>query len=426
VLTGELYGSTLRLAANLLFTRLLYPEAFGLMLIVNLVLTALNMLSDVGVRGLLIARNEEPDRRFVNTAWTLTIVRGWTLAAICIALAYPTAIAYESSALFGLVLVTSAVPAIRGFTSPYPLIAEKQIRLARVVVWRCLAQTVGTIITLIWLLVSPSVWALAGHGIFIATVSAATSFWLFDAPAPRIQWDRAILAEFYRFGRWVLLGTGLTFLGRQGDSVIVSRFLDLDQLGLFSIAVTLAKLVETIAEKLAWQLLFPVFAELRGTDAGRRRRHTRRIRIAVYSLCFPAVFGLSVFGGELIEVLYDDRYADAGWMLEVMAVGMAFFALGATVDSVPMAYGDSFRHMLLQGLRVLSVIVSMTAGGMLYGVPGLIFGIAIARVVYYALLQLGVRRFGVVDLAVDLVFVAALLVFCAIGWSLTGWPQPVV
>jgi len=46
VIGGDALSNIIRLAGNLIMTRLLFPEAFGLMLIVALVQTALAMLSD--------------------------------------------------------------------------------------------------------------------------------------------------------------------------------------------------------------------------------------------------------------------------------------------------------------------------------------------------------------------------------------------
>ena len=50
-LTAGSYAFTqaLRLASNLILTRLLFPEAFGLMALVSVVLVGLAMFSDVGI-----------------------------------------------------------------------------------------------------------------------------------------------------------------------------------------------------------------------------------------------------------------------------------------------------------------------------------------------------------------------------------------
>ena len=81
VLTAGSYATAqgLRLISNLILTRLLYPEAFGVMALVSVALVGLQMFSDLGL-GPAIAQNprgDDPD--FLNTAFTLNALRGAVL-----------------------------------------------------------------------------------------------------------------------------------------------------------------------------------------------------------------------------------------------------------------------------------------------------------------------------------------------------------
>jgi O-antigen/teichoic acid export membrane protein len=48
-LGGYGMGQVLRLASNLILTRILFPEAFGMMALVSVIMQGLAMFSDVGV-----------------------------------------------------------------------------------------------------------------------------------------------------------------------------------------------------------------------------------------------------------------------------------------------------------------------------------------------------------------------------------------
>jgi len=76
---GFVLSQGMRFASNLILARLLFPEAFGLMAL----MTGLTMLSDTGVPQSIMQnkRGEDPD--FLNTAWTLNLMRGvvlWLIA----------------------------------------------------------------------------------------------------------------------------------------------------------------------------------------------------------------------------------------------------------------------------------------------------------------------------------------------------------
>ena len=424
LLAGELYSNGIRLVSNLVMTRLLFPEAFGVMLVVNLVFSALSMLSDVGIRSAVIARKEGVDARFLNIAWSIQIIRGCCLAVIAALLAKPMATWYDHDQLFELIMVASLAPIIGGFASPFRMVSERNIKFGRVAVYQASHQTLATIVTITWLLISPSIWALAAHGIASAIFAVILSHTMFPQHKPRMQWDSAIARELFHFGKWIMLGTALTFMGRQGDSLIVSRFLNFEMLGVFSIAVSLAKLIEMIAEKLSWGLLFPVYSEMKqGTQADFASR-SYKLRLAMYACCFPGVIVLSVFGRDVIQLLYDPRYHEAGWMLEVLSLGLGFYILAAAVNSLPLAHEDSKRHMWLQFMRVVSVLTAMLVGGWFFGNIGLIWGVAVGQVVYYPLLQMGTRGYGVTSYGLD-VAVSGVVVLIVMGiWSIRGWPGP--
>src|SRR5665213_3405929 len=81
----------LRLVTNVALARLLAPELFGIMVIVNSIRIGIELISDVGI-GQNIVHNtdaEKPD--FYNTAWTLQLIRSVVLWIVFSAAAIPIA-----------------------------------------------------------------------------------------------------------------------------------------------------------------------------------------------------------------------------------------------------------------------------------------------------------------------------------------------
>ncbi|NND55141.1 MAG: oligosaccharide flippase family protein [Gammaproteobacteria bacterium] len=424
LLIGDLYQNLVRLAANLVMTRLLFPEAFGLMLIVNLVFTGLSMMSDLGIRSAIIVKKDDIDDEFLRTAWTMGILRGIAIGSIALALAYPISVFYEQPQLFGLIALVSLAPVIQSLTSPQPILAEKGVRFGRVVLWHAATQTIAIIFLLCWLLIWPTIWALAAHGIISATIAAISSYRIFPGPRMGLTWRREDAWEIFSFGRWVFIATGLTFLARQGDSLIISKWMTAEELGVFSIAVTFAKLVEMLVERLSWSLLFPVYAEIQAGSSERFNAQLRKVKLVLYLMCAPIVLFFALFGRDMITLLYDPRYHGAGWMLEIMAAGSAFFAAGAAILNIPMSFGDSYRHMWLQFFRFIVLLGIMTIGGYMAGVTGLVIGIALSQMCFYPILRAVTHKYGIRDFMPDILFLSAIVAVIALVWNLRGWPIP--
>jgi len=92
-------GSGLRLIGNLILTRILFPEAFGMMALIQIVIAGLTMFSDLGIHSAIIkdARGNDPD--YLNTAWALQICRGVFLWLMTCLLAHPVATFYAAPEL---------------------------------------------------------------------------------------------------------------------------------------------------------------------------------------------------------------------------------------------------------------------------------------------------------------------------------------
>ncbi|MEM9567949.1 MAG: oligosaccharide flippase family protein, partial [Cyanobacteria bacterium P01_E01_bin.34] len=91
--TVAAFGSqqVLRFASNLILTRLLIPEFFGLMALVNSLRLGLELFSDVGIGQNIIQSPRGEDPLFLNTAWSIQIIRGILLWLACWAIAQPIA-----------------------------------------------------------------------------------------------------------------------------------------------------------------------------------------------------------------------------------------------------------------------------------------------------------------------------------------------
>lgn len=121
-LTVASFGTSqlIRLASNLILTRLLFPEAFGLMALVMVVLIGLGQFSDMGISPAIMQSRRGDDPDFLNTAWTIQIIRGVCLWLMTAALAWPMAQLYGEPALVGLLPVAGLSLLIDGFKTTRP------------------------------------------------------------------------------------------------------------------------------------------------------------------------------------------------------------------------------------------------------------------------------------------------------------------
>jgi len=98
----------IRFGSNLILARLLFPEAFGTMALVTVLLVGLSMLSDLGIQPAIQSSKRGDDPDFLNTAWTLNMIRALMLFILACALAWPMSWFYGEALLFQLIPVSAA------------------------------------------------------------------------------------------------------------------------------------------------------------------------------------------------------------------------------------------------------------------------------------------------------------------------------
>ena len=129
-LTGFGASQVVRLGGNLILTRLLFPEAFGLAALVNIALQGLELLSDVGFGQSIVQNKRGEDPVFLNTAWTLQILRGVILSVLCLLLAHPFSLLYEEPILKWLLVVGAGQSLLQGFLSTSLSTLRRRVHVA--------------------------------------------------------------------------------------------------------------------------------------------------------------------------------------------------------------------------------------------------------------------------------------------------------
>jgi O-antigen/teichoic acid export membrane protein len=180
----------------------------------------------------------------------------------------------------------------------------------------------------------------------------------------------------------------------------------------------LALAVPETVHVLGSRVLFPALADLvrHGEHTGLRRFW--RMRLPIVGPGVAALMVLAVFGDVLVAALYPDAFADAGWMLRLLAVAAIPQAVTASSWYAFFALGRSAVPMCLQAARLLLKAAGMVAGYQLGDLRGLVLGLLVAEAVHYPIVALALRRHGLLQLRLDLPVLAIAGAVAAVGFWL--------
>lgn len=425
-LAGYAGSQAARLGSSMLLTRLLFPEAFGVMALVWAYLTGLVMFSDVGLGGYLFQSNKANDRRFHDAIWSIGIVRGGIVLAAAAMLAFPMARLYRQPDLVPMLLVSAAGQFFLCFGATNLITARRDLKQKELALFGLAVQLLTTISTLAFAWWLRSAWALVLGSVIGAFSSMVGSQCFFPGPRNRWRWDLSIVREVRGFSVWVYISSIMTFFGSQADRLILGKLMPMDFLGIYGIAMTLALIPLALVQQ-GGGLLSPILVQLRhGADPAieRKLQEARGVLLrfgavlaAATCVAAPAFFGF----------LYDPRYAMAGVIGSALVFSVWTGMLESSAGGLTLAFGDAKSTAICSLGRMLGGLSGAAVGYFVGGVYGFIVGVGMGPLAVYALSVILLRKHGIRIGREDARYSATLALLAGFGWSvvvLLPWLSP--
>lgn len=394
VLTAGAYGASqvLRLGSNLILTRLLFPEAFGIMALVTVVLVGLQMFSDAGI-GPAISRSPRGDEAdFLDTAYTVNVVRGALLWALACALAWPAARFYAVPDLVALVPVAGLSLVLGGFNPTRFDTANRHLILWRVTLIDLGAQAAGIAAMIALALVTGSIWALVLGAVLGAGAKLLfVRLWL-PGRANRFRWEPMAARELIRFGKWIFLSTACGFLLAQGDKAILGAYLTMADLGIYNIGWFLASFPVLMAGAVVSRIMIPLYRDHPPGESAENRARLRRLRLLLSVTVLAMLAGVALLGLPLVRLMYDARYISAGVIVTAVALAQMPSVAGMGYDQSALAAGDGRGFFLLLAARATLQTAAFLVGAHFWGLGGALAGQGLALLLGHPMIALLAAR----------------------------------
>lgn len=381
----------IRLGSNLVMTRLLVPEMFGVMTIAAMVTTILGMLSDIGVRQHIVQNQRGDDPAFLDTAWVVSIIRGVVLWLVALLLSgalylanlggvFPVNSVYASSVLSFVISVSSFQAVIIGFQSTKMATAHRNFDQKRLVQIETISNFAGVVVMVLFGVISHSIWALVAGGLVVSLSTTTLSHtWLKGHPN-RFRRDEAALRELIGFGKWIFTSSVFSVLAANGDRLLLGVFVDARVLGLYAIAMLIVGAIERVLRNLYIMVSLPALSDI-------ARNNPKILREVYYKMRVPSdllllfLTGLLFATGQLvIDLLYDSRYSETGSMLQILSLSLITVRYGVA-NQAYLAMGVPRYLTVINVVRFVSFYVLVPLLYHLAGLQGAIWGIALHSLV---------------------------------------------
>lgn len=373
------------LVRTVILARILTPSQFGLVGIATLMLGFVEMLTETGINIFLI--QEGKIEKYINTAWTVSIVRGLFISLLIIASSPFIARFFNSSDALPLLFLISLVPLIRGFINPAIVRFQKDLSFDREFWFRISIFSVDSLTAIVLAFITRSASSLIWGFIVGAFLEVVLSF-IVVRPTPRVAFKIENFKRIFHRGKWVTAYSALNYAFQNGDSIVIGRVLGAFPLGLYQVGYKFATLPGEAVDSVS-RVAFPVYAKI-AADKVRLKRAFAQI-VAVISL-FSILFGivLFLFTREFVYVLLGDRWLDVVPALKILAIFGVIRAVASSTNALFLAVRKqeyvTFVTLISVAVLLLLIIPLVIRFGIVGAALTALLGtvVALPAVIYFA------------------------------------------
>lgn len=415
-LAGFGAGQVVRFLSGIVLVRWVFLEAdFGVAALVFGFLQGLMNFADLGLAASIVQNPAGHTREFRSTAWTLQALRGLLLAGLAWAVAPWAAQFYEEPLLAELIPYAAIGLCITSLGPTSYHVASRNLGLSRTVAVDLGTQVAAAALNIGWGLLDPR-----PHVLVWGAVASAVLRWVLIRALmgsdDRLAWHRPSLRAILQFGKWACLGSILTFASSQADRLIFGAMIPIAFLGVYAQAANLASIPTEVLGRLIVGVLFPVLSR-RWSEQRLDHDFFARARRPVQALAGFVLACLCGAGPAAVGFLFPPNYADAGWMVQILAAGCW---IGTALDGPRMwlliASGHNRWSSFAAGCKLVGMVALLPLGHRLGGFPGAMVAYATADLLKYGASVWGCRQIGVLDLRTD-----GLMTVCFVAASGVAW-----
>jgi O-antigen/teichoic acid export membrane protein len=409
----------MRLVSQIVTAWYLAPAEFGVNGFLVVVTTGLWLISDVGI-GASVVRSPRDDDDFLDTAWTLSVVRGLVLFVLGSVAGPVAAHIYGEPRLSWLLPFSSLMILFLSAESMQIYTLQRHVELTRVLVIDLVSQAAGLALSIPLAMQTGSVWSLAASAVASGFVRFFLSHAALGGRRPRLRWEKAALAEIFSFGQWIFLSTLLSFLAMRWDGISLPKLQGFALFGIYNVASIVTSVPREIANQVTSMVLTPVLAAAFRASPDELRRRLDSSRSAYLPAAMLLFLGAATTAPAFFRLAYKNpEFHAAGPMAQILLLPMWFAFLQEASSRAMVADGDGRGLALTNGVKVFVTILATLVGFELGGFHGFLAGSMLGALVGVVVVAIRLGRRGLPVLGGEL---GATAVFLVLGAVACGGP----
>ena len=330
----------------IILARILAPSDFGLMGIALLTMSTLETFSQTGFQAALIQKKEDI-KSYLNSAWTVLILRGFVLFVILYFIAPYTTVFFNIPEAKPIIRVIGFSILFQAFTNIGITYFKKELEFNKEFIYQFTGTLADFVVAVSAVLILKNVWALV-LGLLAGNAVRCFVSYLIHPYRPRLSADLGKAKELFGFGKWILGSSILIFLITQGDDIFVGKLLGTTALGFYQMAYRISNMPASEITQVISQVTFPAYSKLQDDIPKLRESYLKVLQITAF-LSFPIAGLIFALAPDFTKIFLGEK-----WMPMVPA--MMVLVLWGVIRSMA-----GVNSSILQAVKKPDIITKLSA-----------------------------------------------------------------
>jgi len=352
----------------IILARILAPSDFGLMGIALLTMSTLETFSKTGFQAALIQKKEDIES-YLNSAWTVLILRGFILFIILYFIAPYAAIFFNLPEAKPIIRVIGFSILFQAFTNIGVTYFKKELEFNKEFIYQFSGTLADFIVAISAVLILRNVWALV-LGLLAGNVTRCFVSYLIHPYRPRLNFALEKVKELFGFGKWIMGSSILIFLITQGDDVFVGKLLGTTALGFYQLAYRISNIPATEITHVISQVTFSAYSKLQDNIPKLREAYLKTLQLTAF-LSFPIAGLIFALAPDFTRIFLGDKWMPMVPVMQVLCIFGVTRSLNATTGPIFQAVGKPSiltKISLSQLIFLAAIIYPFAIKGELIGV----------------------------------------------------------
>ncbi len=346
---------------SLILARLLLPEAYGVISLITVFTSILNLFIDSGFKNALIQK-KDADQLDYSTVFYFNIVMGVLLYGIMFAAAPLIADFYDRPYMVPYIRAMALTLILGGINGVQQAVVARRMQFKRFFYATLTGTVISAVVGISMAYMGTGVWALITQRLVNQAIDTVF-LWYTVRWRPSLRFSMKRLKPMFGYGSKLLLSSFANTLMGNMTGLIVGKIYTAELLAYYDKGKNIPNLVVQNLQAAVQSVLFPVIAGNQNQKEEVKKILRKSIMTSTYCI-FPCMTGIAVCAEPLVRLLYTEKWIAMVPCLQLWCFCFAFYLWHTANLQVIQALG---RSDIFLKIEIIKQFLSL--GGILLSAP---------------------------------------------------------